>query len=182
MGCKVTGHQTFRMIGPRPGIEPGHTGWLGSGPAGRPFLRPPTLTASNFAALWPTDPKFSAFKHLNLLKKHTKNQEASSILRVVFALSKWPHLHREWGLSWIWYEQHCTVNQLTLPGRRLLSFCDSSKRRLISFESALPSKTLTNDLVAGRNISLSSSVMRLTSERGKAPRIYKRILIFHPII
>ena len=66
---------------------------------GRPadfFLRPPTLTASNFAALWPTDPKFSAFKHLNLLKKHTKNQEASSILRVVFTLSKWPHLHREW--------------------------------------------------------------------------------------
>ena len=43
---------------------------------GRPadfFLRPPTLTASNFAALWPTDPKFSAFKHLNLLKKHIKN-------------------------------------------------------------------------------------------------------------
>ena len=60
------------------------------------FLRPPTLTASNFAALWSTDPKFSAFKHLNLLKKHTKNQEASSILRVVFTLSKWPHLHREW--------------------------------------------------------------------------------------
>ena len=66
---------------------------------GRPadfFLRPPTLTASNFAALWPTDPKFSAFKHLNLLKKHIKNQEASRILRVFFSLSKWPNLHREW--------------------------------------------------------------------------------------
>ena len=25
-----------------------------------------------------------------------KNQEASSILRMGFALSKWPHLHREW--------------------------------------------------------------------------------------
>ena len=60
------------------------------------FLRPPTLTASNFAALWPTDSKFLAFKHLNLLKKHTKNQENNSILRVGFALSKWPHLHREW--------------------------------------------------------------------------------------
>ena len=69
---------------------------------GRPadfFLRPPTLTASNFAALWPTDPKFSAFKHLNLLKKHTKNQEASSILRVGFALSKWPHLHRAYSVT-----------------------------------------------------------------------------------
>ena len=55
-----------------------------------------SLMAGNFAAHWPTDPKFSAWKDLNLLKKHTKNQEASSILRVVFALSKWPHLHREW--------------------------------------------------------------------------------------
>ena len=59
------------------------------------FLRPPTLTVGNFEALWPKDPKFSALKDLNLLKKHTKNQEASIILRVVFALSKWPHLHRK---------------------------------------------------------------------------------------
>ena len=49
--------------------------------------------AGNFAALQPTDPKFSAFKDLNLLKKHVKNQEPSSILRVIFALSKSPHLH-----------------------------------------------------------------------------------------
>ena len=54
-----------------------------------------SLKAGKFAALWPTDFKFSAFKDLNLLKKHTKNQEASSILKVVFALSKWPHLHRK---------------------------------------------------------------------------------------
>ena len=33
------------------GFEPRHTGSLGPGPAGRPFLRPPTLTACNFAAL-----------------------------------------------------------------------------------------------------------------------------------
>ena len=58
------------------------------------FLRPPTLTASSFEALWPTDSKFLAIKDLNLLKMYTKNQEASSILRVDFALSKWPHLHR----------------------------------------------------------------------------------------
>ena len=45
-----------------------------------------SLMAGNFAAHWPTDPKFSALKHLNFLKKHTKNQEASSILRVGFAL------------------------------------------------------------------------------------------------
>ena len=58
-----------------------------------------SLMAGNFAALWSTDSKFLATKDLNLLKKHTKNQEASSILRVVFALSKWPHLHRE---MWEW--------------------------------------------------------------------------------
>ena len=58
------------------------------------FFRPPTLIVSNFEALQSTDPKFLSFKDLNLLKKHIKNQEASSILRVVFALSKSPHLHR----------------------------------------------------------------------------------------
>ena len=46
------------------------------------FLRPPTLTDSNFAAIWPTDPKFLAFKDLNILKKYNKYQEASSILRM----------------------------------------------------------------------------------------------------
>ena len=51
--------------------------------------------ANNFAALWPTDFKFSAIKDLNLLKKYIKNQEANSILKVVFAFSKWPHLHRD---------------------------------------------------------------------------------------
>ena len=58
---------------------------------GRPadfFLRPPTLTASNFAALWSTDLKSLAKKDLNFSKKFIKNQEASSILRVIFAISK----------------------------------------------------------------------------------------------
>ena len=59
------------------------------------FLRPSTLTVSNFAALWPNNSKFLAKKDLNLLKRYTKNQEASSILKVDFALSKWPHLHRK---------------------------------------------------------------------------------------
>ena len=63
------------------------------------FFRPPTLMTDIFAALWHTDLKFLSLKDLNLLKKHTKNQEASSILRVVFALSKWPHLHRAYVVS-----------------------------------------------------------------------------------
>ena len=58
-----------------------------------------SLMAGNFAALWPTDPKFLALKDLNLLKKHIKNQVASSILKVVFAFSKWPHLHRAYVIS-----------------------------------------------------------------------------------
>ena len=73
-------------------------GW-GRGRLADFFLRPPTLTACNFAALQPTDPKFLALKDLNLLKKHTKNQVASSILKVIFAFSKWPHLHRAYVIS-----------------------------------------------------------------------------------
>ena len=53
-----------------------------------------TLTASNFEAIWLTDFKFIAMKDLNLLKEDTKNKEAGSILKVFFALSKWPHFHR----------------------------------------------------------------------------------------
>ena len=52
-----------------------------------------SLMAGNFAALWPTDFKFSALKDLNLLKRYTKNWEASSILKVFFFQSKWPHFH-----------------------------------------------------------------------------------------
>ena len=70
--------------------------WFEWGQAADFFLRTTNLTANNFAVLWSIDPKFLALKDLNLLKKHTKNQEASSILRLVFTLSKWPHLHREW--------------------------------------------------------------------------------------
>ena len=72
-----------------------------------------SLMAGNFAAHWPTDPKFSALKHLNFLKKHTKNQEASSILRVVFTLSKWPHLHREWPKKRV-FLQGTVVNRYSL--------------------------------------------------------------------
>ena len=97
------------MIGPWPGFEPGQTGWLGPGPAGRLFLRPPTLTAGNFAALWPTDPKFLALKDLNPFKTVSKVQKTSSILRVGFALSKWPHLHRAYVVG------GCLFNFGTVP-------------------------------------------------------------------
>ena len=39
---------------------------------------------SNFVALWPTDPIFSALKDLNLLQMYIKNQMAGSILKVFF--------------------------------------------------------------------------------------------------
>ena len=58
------------------------------------FYRPPTLKASNFAALQSRDSIFTSLKDLNLLKKHIKNQEAGSILMVFFVLSKQPHFHR----------------------------------------------------------------------------------------
>jgi len=56
--------------------------------------------ADNFKALWPTDSKFSALKDIRKpFKKFTKNQEPSSILKVVFALSKWLHLHRAYVVT-----------------------------------------------------------------------------------
>ena len=58
-----------------------------------------SLTASNFKALWPTDLKFSAFKDLFPFSIVSKAQEAGSILRVNFALSKWHHLHRAFSLT-----------------------------------------------------------------------------------
>ena len=56
-----------------------------------------SLMAGNFVALWPTDPKFSALKDLNLFSTLPKVQEASRILRMCFALSKWPHLLHKMG-------------------------------------------------------------------------------------
>ena len=91
--------------------NPGRLADWGRGRLADFFLRPPTLTASNFAALWPADPKFLALKDLNLLKKYTKYQEASSILRVVFALSKWPHLHRAYLVT-ICYRSFIAVSIL----------------------------------------------------------------------
>ena len=52
------------------------------------FLRAPTLTASNFAALSSTDLKFLELKVLKRLSKYVKFQDPSSILRVGFAWSK----------------------------------------------------------------------------------------------
>ena len=52
-----------------------------------------SLMAGIFAALWPIKPKFSALKDLNPFRTVSKAQEASNILRVGFALSKWPHFN-----------------------------------------------------------------------------------------
>ena len=46
----------------------------GRGQAADFFLRPPTLTAGNFEAIWPKYLKFSAIKDLNRLKKYVKYQ------------------------------------------------------------------------------------------------------------
>ena len=44
-------------------------------------------------------PNFSALKDLILFSTVSKDQKASSILKVGFALSKWPHLHRAYVIS-----------------------------------------------------------------------------------
>ena len=58
-----------------------------------------SLMAGNFAALWPTDPTFSALKDLNPFKIVYKVQEASSILRMGFARLDWPHFNRAYVVS-----------------------------------------------------------------------------------
>ena len=72
---------------------------MGPEPVDRFFLRAAILTASNFEALKPKDSLFTVSKDLNLLKKHTKNQEASYKFRLGFALSNRPHLHRVYALA-----------------------------------------------------------------------------------
>ena len=62
------------------------TDW-GRGWAADFFLKPPTLKASNFAALKSTDSIFTALKDLNRFQKNEKNQEASYNFKLYFAHS-----------------------------------------------------------------------------------------------
>ena len=57
------------------------------------FMRPPTLKAGNFEALWLIDPIFTALKVLNPLKRSFKHQEASYNFKLGFALSNRPHFN-----------------------------------------------------------------------------------------
>ena len=52
------------------------------------FFGAPTLTASNFAVLKSTDPKFLALKDILFFSQCNEFQGAGSILKVGFALSK----------------------------------------------------------------------------------------------
>ena len=63
------------------------------------FVRPPTLTTGNFEAIWSKEFKILAIKDLNRLKKYVKYQEASSILKVGFALSKYHYFNRAYVVS-----------------------------------------------------------------------------------
>ena len=57
------------------------------------------LKAGDFAALWHTDPKILVLKDLNPICIVSKVKETSSVLRVSFALSNWPHFHRVYLLT-----------------------------------------------------------------------------------
>ena len=67
-GCKITGNQTMRVIPPRYHSNSGQVVRLGPGRMADFFSRPQTLKSGNIEALWPTDPKFSALKDLNLFE------------------------------------------------------------------------------------------------------------------
>ena len=81
------------MIRLLPESNPGRLFGWGQGRLADVFLRPPTLTTGIFEAIWPKDLKMLAIKDLNRFKKYVKYQEASSILKVDFALSKYPYFN-----------------------------------------------------------------------------------------
>ena len=96
--------------------------------------------ASNFKAFWPTDPIFTAFIDLNLSKKYTKNQEAGSISKVIFALSKWPHLHRVYLIR-VPYSFSISVCKLFLGS----SICFFFLHKISFICKKLPTKTKEDD-------------------------------------
>ena len=126
-GCKVTGHQTLLL----------HTLWplLRKSvqlPSAQIWVRPgsnnsQSLIACNFVALWPTDTKFSAIKDLNPFQTVSKFQEASKILKLDFALSKWPHLLHKIGF--VHSQMVATVPPIQVPSlkQRLFRGCDLAK-------------------------------------------------------
>ena len=57
------------------------------------FLRPSTLTTSNFKALFSTGLIFRKLKDLNLFKKCTKNKAVSYNFRLNYVLSNRPHFN-----------------------------------------------------------------------------------------
>ena len=75
------------------------------------FLRTPTLIASNFAALWPTDQKFLAYKDLLFFSQFIEFRGAGKILKVDFAQSKWPYFYRVYLLS---IRKQSSMAELTL--------------------------------------------------------------------
>ena len=76
-----------------------------------------SLMAGNFAALWPKDSKFSELKDLNPFKTVSKVQEASSILRMGFALSKYPHFNSTYLVRVPFVTRtHCQIRLSVVPG------------------------------------------------------------------
>ena len=97
------------------------------------IVRPPTLTTGNFEAIWPKDLKTSGIKVLNRFKKYAKYQEASSILWVGFALSKWPHLHRAYVVT-VPFILILAVFVALLKKRRKLHYKNERKTLTFNFD------------------------------------------------
>ena len=83
--------------------------------------------AGNFAALWPTDPKFLALNNLNPFQTVSEVQKTSSILRMGFALSKWPHLHRAYVVGGCLFNFGTVTYQNVQWQKRLSGKIDNSR-------------------------------------------------------
>ena len=87
-GCKITGHQTLRKLQPRANSNPSRLVWVGLGQLADFSLRLPNLKSCNFAALYSTDPKFSAFTNVKPFKDFVTISKGQQHFRGAYALSK----------------------------------------------------------------------------------------------
>ena len=104
-----------------------------------------SLTAGNFEALWPIDLKFSAFKELNPFSTVSKVQEAGSILKVGFALSNRPHLHRAYLVTVPEYLSQSVYLNFRVILVTICVFCQKGRRQEVQLKMHIVSQNFNSN-------------------------------------
>ena len=128
-----------------PGFEPRPTGSSGAGAGWQTFSW--DLQLWKLVTLRPFDRKTSKFqpiKDLNRLKKYFKYQEASSILKVGFTLSKYPYFNRAYvvcsGFGCLSLYVVTVYNQNFIVDEFVWMFPCNELLLLMSFETNFPER------------------------------------------